>query len=236
MSNSLFQRYAQLSVHQRFAALSQREKLLAILAAAVLILFAGYTFVVEPVIKDIAKIERSLARKASELERQQLQLELLQQELKSDPNQLLSAQSTRLSERIAHLNTQFASQLRDLVPARQMPVVLQRLLSGASKLTLLEMKSIAPVNVLLKQNQAQDASESEAIAERQTKAADLYQHGVLLVLEGSYFDVQNYLLALQALDWRFYWKRFDYSVQDYPIARIEIELFTLSTNKAFIGV
>ena len=65
---------------------------------------------------------------------------------------------------------------------------------------------------------------------------NLFQHGLLLVVEGDFFSIQNYLEEIESLEWRFYWKRFDYLVQEFPTAKVEIELYTLSTSKAFIGV
>ena len=44
------------------------------------------------------------------------------------------------------------------------------------------------------------------------------------------------LAELEGLDWRFYWKSFNYNVNEYPLATVELEIYTLSTNRAFIGV
>ena len=76
-------------------------------------------------------------------------------------------------------------------------------------------------------------TESEADVENDI---NLYRHGLMLSVQGSYFDIQNYLAKIEGLKWQFYWKRFNYVVADYPNALVEVELYTLSTSKAFIGV
>ncbi len=63
---------------------------------------------------------------------------------------------------------------------------------------------------------------------------NLYKHGIRLQLEGGYFDVYQYLKALEALPRHFYWKQFDYQVKAYPGAVVEMEIYTLSTSKEFI--
>ena len=78
-------------------------------------------------------------------------------------------------------------------------------------------------------------SDTEIIA-NELVDINLYRHGVLLSLKGSYFDIQRYLTRIENLRWQFYWKRFNYVVTGYPDASVEVELYTLSTSKAFIGV
>ncbi len=92
-------------------------------------------------------------------------------------------------------------------------------------LKLNELRSIPPVPLLLQQTEKSDEPK-----------AGLYRHGVTLIFEGKYFDIQQYLENLESLPWQFYWKKFDYIVGDYPTASVELEIYTLSTNKAFIGV
>lgn len=224
---SLWRKYQQLAVHQRFLELTERERVLAFLAAVVLILFGGFTLFVEPVSDAIAKAEAKTARQQSEIRRYDTQIAVFEEELARDPNDSLKQQSARLLARVQEVDNQFANEIQDLVPAQQMPGLLETVLSGASDLTLLEMKSIPPLDVLADGTPQQESGQNEV---------GLYQHGVKLVLEGSYFDVQRYIASLENLSWRFYWKSFDYQVQQYPTAKVQIELYTLSTSKAFIGV
>lgn len=238
MTKAFAQRYAELAIHQRFLTLSQRERVLTLLAIAVVIIFAGYVLFIEPITDKNTQIRQDIAAKTTQLQAQQRQLRRLQEELKADPDQLLAARSTRLTAQLDKLDHKFATELRDLVPARQMPMMLKTVLARAKGLRLIEMKSIPPVDILFATEQAEPHNQLSTSSQQSSaqEAAKLYQHGVLLVLEGDYFAVQNYLSALESLDWRFYWQRFDYRVQNHPNARVEIELFTLSTNKAFIGV
>jgi MSHA biogenesis protein MshJ len=103
--------------------------------------------------------------------------------------------------------------------------MLESVLAGSKGLKLIELQSIAPTPILL-----------ERPEQGEEPKAGLYRHGVTLIFEGSYFDIQQYLEKLEALPWKFYWKKFDYLVGDYPTASVELEIYTLSTNKAFIGV
>lgn len=59
----------------------------------------------------------------------------------------------------------------------------------------------------------------------------VFKHAVVVQLEGSYFDVIDYLTALESLSWKFYWSELDYRVVAYPKAIVTLEVYTLSTEK-----
>lgn len=59
----------------------------------------------------------------------------------------------------------------------------------------------------------------------------VFKHAVVIQLEGSYFDVIDYLVALESLSWKFYWSELDYRVVAYPKAIVTLEVYTLSTEK-----
>ena len=79
-------------------------------------------------------------------------------------------------------------------------------------------------------------SSADVQATNAQNASNLYRHGVAITIEGRYFDIQQFLQNVEQLGWRFYWKKFHYTVSDYPTASVELELYTLSTSKAFLGV
>jgi MSHA biogenesis protein MshJ len=54
-------------------------------------------------------------------------------------------------------------------------------------------------------------------------------------LTGSYFDISAYLQALESLPVRYYWRTFQYKVEEYPQARLVFEVYTLGTRQEFIG-
>jgi len=59
---------------------------------------------------------------------------------------------------------------------------------------------------------------------------NLFRHGIRLQLEGGYFDVYQYLKALEALPRHFYWKGFDYRVVEHPKAAVWGSLLALQAQ------
>ena len=210
-------------LQEKFLLLTMREKILLISSGLLLIFFGGYVWSIEPVQLDIDNLTRKVEAQRSNLGRLENQIKSLEQELSQDPDEPLRRSLKQLKERIERVDINLREQTVDLIPASKMPKVLEKILGQSSKLKVIKMNSIPPVRMMDINSDGGDS-------------VNLFQHGVLLVLEGEYMDILNYLDEIEHLEWRFYWKRFDYLVFEHPVARVEIELYTLSTSKAFIGI
>lgn len=210
-------------IEEKFAELTMREKVLSLISGLVLVLFGGFVWLVEPVQIEIEKLTQNVERQKSQLGQLDLQIKAVEFELQEDPDEPLRKSRERFQQQIVDIDEALREQTVDLIPANKMPEVLEKILEQSKKLKVLRMDSIPPVQMM------DINSDSGA-------RVNLFQHGVLLVIEGSFFDIWSYLNEIENLEWRFYWKRFDYVVEQHPKSVAEIELYTLSTSRAFIGV
>lgn len=64
----------------------------------------------------------------------------------------------------------------------------------------------------------------------------LYKHGVRVEVEGRYPDLVSYLQSLERLPWRVMWGEVELSVEKHPTSRLTIVLYTLSADRAWIGM
>ena len=209
----------------KFYALSLRERNLVVIAGLAFILLVGFVSFVEPPLLNADRTQTQIQTRENVLREMDLQIAQLEQELKTDPNIPLRQRLEKIERQIAALDQSLDSFTEDLIPADKMPDLLEKVLSRSNQLKLVSMESIAPIQLL-------GAGEGS----QQSNDINLYQHGVRLILEGRYFDIQAYLEQLEELQWRFYWKVFTYDVIEHPNAKVELELYTLSTSTAFIGV
>ncbi|MGL5525245.1 MAG: MSHA biogenesis protein MshJ [Aeromonas veronii] len=202
---------------QRIAVLSQRERVLILLTGLVLLGAAGLYGWLDGA--DTRLQQDRMALSAAERDLEIMELENLgkQARLKRDPNQGVRDQLAQVEADLARIDDELKAQTVDLIPAHEMPLVLEALLSRSANLHMLALSSLEPTPLM--------AGEQKV---------NLYKHGIRLQLEGGYFDVYQYLKALEALPRHFYWKQFDYRVKSYPGAVVEMEIYTLSTSKEFI--
>jgi MSHA biogenesis protein MshJ len=223
MSNSLEQEYKKLSI--KFLEVSLREQILILLCGLAVVILMMYTFLLEPILENSGKLQQKSISAKKEISIVVGQVSELTNTLNTNPNDPVLERIALLKRQIQNMTNQLQTQTDNLVPANEMAGMLENVLVGSKGLKLIELQSITPISISLGQSQ-----------EGEEPIAGLYRHGVTLVFEGSYFDIQRYLEKLESLPWQFYWKKFDYLVGEYPTASVELEIYTLSTNKAFIGV
>ncbi|WP_214454419.1 type 4a pilus biogenesis protein PilO [Aeromonas dhakensis] len=201
----------------KLAALSQRERVLIMLTGVVLVgSIATYGWLDAAVVR-LEQDRLALSSAQRDLEIMDLENQGKQARLARDPDQNVRTQLTQLDEEIGKLDAALKAQTVDLIQAHEMPEVLEALLSRSANLHMVALTSLAPEPLM--------AGEQRI---------NLFKHGIRLKLEGGYFDVYQYLKALEALPRHFYWKQFDYQVQEHPRAVVEMEIYTLSTSKEFI--
>ncbi|MGN4980837.1 MSHA biogenesis protein MshJ [Aeromonas dhakensis] len=201
----------------KLAALSQRERVLIMLTGVVLVgSIANYGWLDAAVVR-LEQDRLALSSAQRDLEIMDLENQGKQARLARDPDQNVRTQLAGVDEEIGKLDAALKAQTVDLIQAHEMPEVLEALLSRSANLHMVALTSLAPEPLM--------AGEQRI---------NLFKHGIRLKLEGGYFDVYQYLKALEALPRHFYWKQFDYQVQEHPRAVVEMEIYTLSTSKEFI--
>ena len=121
-----------------------------------------------------------------------------------------------------------------LIRPQVMQQVLQDLLRSQPGLRLQELASfserVEPSMAEMARDAAQGALDPATVR--------LYRHGVRLRLEGSYFELRDYLRAIEAGRQQLFWERLEYQVSAAGPGRASIELilYTLGREEGWIGV
>ena len=222
MNNDAGQTYKQLTI--KFLNISLREQMLILFSGLIVVILMMNTLALEPIFESSEKLQKKSHSADKEMRLLKQQVAALTDKLKANPNNTLLEKLALLKRQNQKISGQLKTVTENLVPANKMAGMLESVLSKSKGLTLIELQSIAPIPV------------SSRVSEADKKAVTaLYRHGVTFVFEGNYKNIQRYLETLESLPWQFYWQKFDYSVVEHPIASVELEIYTLSTNKAFIG-
>lgn len=206
----------------KFDAMSLRERSLVFYALPLTIIVMFFFLLIEPSVKESWALDDKIERAQSQLDSVSASLNEVIAELKVDPNLPIKEQIAQTEKSIEEVTALFAAELDELVPPQAMPILLEQLLAQTGSLSLQSMTSVPPVNVFEGQEDKADI--------------ELFKHGIKLSFVGNYFDTQAFLSAAENLGWKLYWQEISYSVEDYPLALVELELFTLSTSEVFISV
>ncbi|WP_028023159.1 type II secretion system protein GspM [Enterovibrio calviensis] len=202
---------------QGFDGLSPREQWLIALAGWGIILAIGVLLFIEPMTKTLNQLNAQVAQQQQSTKDFSTLNQLKQEKLSVSPNAELEQQLADLSQELADLDARMADKVEGLVNADKMAGLMESVLKQSDRLTLLSMVSM-PAQQLT-----------------HTDDAGYFIHPIELTLKGRYFDIVEYLAALEALPVKYYWKQVNYRVTEYPWAEVTLQVYTLGESAVFIG-
>ncbi|ENM5775173.1 type 4a pilus biogenesis protein PilO [Vibrio mimicus] len=205
----------------KFSALSQREKVLIALCGTVLVVMVLLIGLIEPALKQSQSRQVQIQTLTSSNQQLQGEIMVLQAKLAKNPDQEQDIELGQLTLQSQEISQQLAEKMTSMVAPSDMPNLLERVLTQSQKLKLVALESL-PAEPIVR------STESEVKSE-------YYLHPVRMEFTGSYFAIRDYLQALEALPVKYYWRSFQYKVENYPQARVILEVYTLGSREEFIG-
>ncbi|CAM2812751.1 MSHA biogenesis protein MshJ [Vibrio neptunius] len=205
----------------KFSVLSQREKWLLTICGLVIIGLSLLVWMIEPVLKTNQSLSGQVSSSKLSVQRLEADILLATATLNKDPDQKIDVQYKQLLMESQQLSEQLAEIIETLISPSQMARLLEGVLAGTKGLKLVSLESMA-------------AEPIAGGADNQTQTG-YYLHPVKIELTGSYFSILSYLNTLESLPVKYYWRSFNYTVEEYPTARLILEVYTLGTRQEFIG-
>jgi MSHA biogenesis protein MshJ len=216
----------------KMLALSKRERLLVwgIIAVAPALLVTG--LITSPAHDRIVALRQEAIKDRNETQKLQAQLEKLQ----ATPAALRTeGDPAQLKQQINEMNSRIAELKRDLVPADRMPALLQDLLSRESGLELVSLRTM-PVAAVLDASDPLATGSAAGSAPTKQRQQNIYKHGVVLTVRGSYGALHQYLQRLETSQWRLFWWGAQLASEDKSRLLLTLTVYTLSFDKAWIHV
>ncbi|EHR6179480.1 type II secretion system protein M [Vibrio parahaemolyticus] len=209
------------SLEERFGDMSAREKMLVALCGLVTVVMLLFTLVLEPKLNQISNNERQLSNLKQSNQKTEIDILRVKAQLKKDPNADIDLEISNLLTESQHLSMQLSQIIEHLVTPSQMSGVLERVLEQQSGIHLVSLQTLP----------------SEPITEDKeaSQYSGYYVHPVRMELTGDYFSIANYLNKLESLPASYFWRSFSYKVEEYPKAKLVLEVYTLGSREEFIG-
>lgn len=208
----------------------QEERVLLLLVAISVIAYSGFVFVLEPLQLQKAEMERRLAIANLQIVEENNRQAEISSTYSNDPNSLARKRQAELQHANAGADAELNELYGQLLDPREMSLMLTRILQRETTLELVSLSN-TPSELLLttKVSLGVDATGREA-------SVEVFRHGLQMVFEGTYLETIRYLRNLEELENNFFWESMEYRVTEYPNARITVDLYTLSTQREWIGV
>ncbi len=221
---------------------SERGILLAMAAAGIFMLWL--TMVSDPLAEKIVTTENRITNINRQISDQIASYAEKLAASEEDPNRYANERLQVVTQEQTRLDEQMASLAGDLVTPAQMTEILGNVLASQAGLELMafQNKEAVPLQAGVSSSAQNAAGETNEGAQQfnefgqQPLQGQVYEHGLVIEFQGSFFDTLRYLRFLENISGNFFWDVLSYEMLDWPSAHVRLEIHTLSTERGFIGV
>lgn len=208
-------------LEKRFNKLTLRERFIMFGAVLICSLSIVYFGIVEPANIKQLKIEKILQQTLKESTLIESEMATMRVRLQQDPLQDINNKIAFSEATLSSLDKQLDDKLVKFIHAQKMPLALTKVLSKSPGIKITTLKSL-PVKTF---NSSSQISTEDIF----------YKHTLEITLLGDYNAIYQYLLNLETLQEKFYWRSLTYNVSHYPLAEVTLQIYTLSDQQDLVS-
>lgn len=231
----------------KFLQITPREQYLVLATGFVFVTFVFYSLFIEATFVELDKSQQAVTQLNLSNTSDQNTIAAYNEVLKHDPNVKVNKDIAHYEKKLAEIDKELLTLTTDLIDPVQMRFALLELLDLQKGISLASFELVGVEKVSFNHQQSPEATDdkkdkkpaNKVVASNKSSGKEsfnLYRHGIRIKLKGSYFQLRDYLVQLENLSWKFFWQDFQYNLTTYPDSELEIEMYSLSTKKEFIGV
>ncbi len=193
-------------------------------AVALVMMTLLQVFLLNPVLSRRNLLTAQIAQQQDETKAIQAQIQTLVRPELPDQDALNRAKLTSLRDQMAQLDRQLEQQQRQFVAPGKMVAMLEHMMLRNRKLQMMSLRTVPGGGV----------SEAGPGA-RAGGGREIFRHTVELSVRGSYFDLLEYLAALERMPEHLFWDALELTAQ-YPQSVLKLTVYTLSPEKSWLTV
>jgi MSHA biogenesis protein MshJ len=220
------------AVEERFGRFSNQERILIAVACAGMLYVALDALLLAPTEARRKRAAQESVAKLQEGDKLTVALAELTVKQRFDPDALNRRRLEELQMQAQAVQDALREQSALMLPADQMPRLLEGLLAHHPRLELVGLKTLPPAALDL----GKEPKGPGGAPARREPAAGVFRYGLQLSLKGGYLDLLEYLREVEALPGRIYWERMELAVNDFPVSTLKLTLYTLSFDRSWMTV
>ena len=214
--------------------LSLRERVMFFGAVSLVLVALLQIFLLDPMLARRNAVSAQLAQQDDEIKAIQIQIQALVRPGVQDPDEANRAKLKNLRDQLAQLDTQLELRQKQFVSPQAMAAMLGRIVEKNRKLQLLSLRNLPGAS--LSEPGVGTAAAVAGAPARAAGARVLFRHTVELTVRGSYFDLLEYLAALERMPEQVFWDGIELNTVEYPHSVLKLTVYTLSPQKSWLTV
>lgn len=227
-----------LTLRTRIDALSLRERAIVFLSAAGMIVFLVFWTMLNPLYAQQDTLRAQLDQQRNNIGGIDAEIAKTLQAYGADPDAPDRQRLEALSAQAQAFGARLRAVQEGLVAPDKMVPLLETILRANGHLRLVSLTTLPAGEIDTggaPAAPAPPASGAPAAKSGATKPAGLlYRHGVEIGMRGSYLDMIDFMAALESMPAQLFWGKAELEVEEYPVARLTLSLYTLSLDKKWI--
>lgn len=227
------------SYSSKFLKITPREQILIAITGLFFIVFILYTLIVESYILKAEQYQKNIDSLITAQRSANTSISEFSILLARNPNKALQEKIDQYEAELGAVDQELLTLTSELINPIDMRKALVKLLNLQKGVSLVSFELLGAEQVVSPELEVIENENGEVKAKvslENDHGLSLYRHGVKIKLAGRYFQLRDYLARFEQLPWKFFWQGFNYQVKEYPNSELEIEIYSLSTRKEFIGV
>jgi MSHA biogenesis protein MshJ len=215
-------------------AMALRERAMFFGAVALVVMTLLQVFMLDPVLSRRNQLSAQIAQQDDETKAILAKIQTLIRPDAPDQDAINRDKRMSLRAQMEQLDQQFEQQQKQFVAPGKMAALIESMIVKNRKLKLISLRNLPPRSV------------ADAVAAAPPVAAGgqapapgarvVFRHEVELSLSGGYFDLLDYLDALEHLPQQLFWDGFELRVAQYPQSVLTLTIYTLSPEKSWLTV
>lgn len=208
----------------RIDAMSLRERGLIFVTLLVAMYFVAVNVLFGPVNAEKDRLQRQVNQLREETRMLEIQVQGLVSGGENDPEAVKRKKFASLQENLKTMDETLSRVTAGLVSPREMTKLVEQMLLKNRGLEVIKVESLPSTPLL------------EGAAEGGPDGSMVYKHGMRIELKGGYLDILRYLRSLEGLEWKVFWGQITLQTEKYPVSKVNLLIYTLSTHKGWIGL
>lgn len=224
--------------NRKFNETTPREQYLIVATGVFLIGFLLFTLFIDEPYQKITKLEKQIVDSKRKIKNNDNTISMLSANLSgnNDPNKRINEKLLQAKRELEAANRELSKLSSGLIAPAMMKQALIDFLESQPGIKVIDFSISAPELIVDKKSTLSDKDNLLQFGDEKVGHLTLYRHTIQMSLQGGYFELRDYLKKLEALSWRFVWQSFNYTSRKYPEGQLDIKIYSLSTEREFIGV
>lgn len=206
---------------ERINGLSLRERAMLMVAVLAIVFLFWDAVIMSPIRDRQQSAQEQLGQVRDRVAEVSQSIQVLARNRQGDPEAALRTRQTELRQRIGELEARLQTAHSGISSPRHTVDTLARLLADRPGLALVELENLAPTPL----TSGSTANET-----------GIWVHRVRLLVDTRFEGALDYLALIEALPEGVYWESLTLDVPDWPTNRVELILYSLALDDAWLGI